>query len=328
MRRLIQELQAQEADGIIVDLRGNGGGSLIEATTLTGLFIESGPIVQVRDSYGRIQVNRDPDPEIAYTGPLAVLVDRDSASASEIFAGAIQDYQRGLIIGETTFGKGTVQNLVNLDNYSRDDKIRFGQLKMTIAQFFRIDGESTQHKGVVPDITFPFTFNIEKHGERSYDNALPWDSVSAIAFDIYHPVQNPDLLKSLQEKHQNRINTDPGFTYLTNRAKQQFENAGLEEISLVEKDRKVEREQRNNDELTRRNILREAFGLDALESLDALEDLVNSGEENEESKIPDILLNETANILTDFIVLEKQPRHADKNRGANKPQLSLNTQNN
>ena len=319
VRRLINELRQQQVDGVVVDLRGNGGGSLIEATTLTGLFIESGPIVQVRDSYGRIQVNQDPDPDIAYQGPLAVLVDRDSASASEIFAGAIQDYQRGLVIGETTFGKGTVQNLVNLDNYSRDENIRLGQLKMTIAQFFRIDGDSTQHKGVVPDIIFPFAFNHEKQGERSYDNALPWTRIESADYAIYQQYQSQDLLNSLQQKHQVRIKTDPGFTYLIERAERQFDNLKQQEISLMESERKAERQRREQEELARRNVLRRNFDLQPLVSLDAIAD-------EDEDKIPDILLNEAANILTDFIVLDKHPRHADQNPNPLKPQISFNLQ--
>ncbi len=155
VRKIIADLSEQGIDGLIVDLRGNGGGSLNEATELTGLFIDTGPVVQVRDSQGRLVVEKDSDPGVAYAGPLLVLVDRNSASASEIFAGAIQDYRRGLLVGEPTFGKGTVQNLVDLDRRDPSMKGKLGQLKMTIAQFFRVNGSSTQHRGVEPDIVLP-----------------------------------------------------------------------------------------------------------------------------------------------------------------------------
>ena len=140
--------------GIVIDLRQNGGGSLTEATELTGLFIPSGPVVQVKDSSGEVEIEKDPDPETVYAGPLAVLVDRNSASASEIFAGAIQDYHRGIIIGEPTFGKGTVQTLVDLGRFVREGGDKLGRLRLTMAQFFRVNGGSTQFRGVVPDIIY------------------------------------------------------------------------------------------------------------------------------------------------------------------------------
>ncbi|MCU7809625.1 MAG: PDZ domain-containing protein, partial [Candidatus Thiodiazotropha sp. (ex Notomyrtea botanica)] len=155
VRNLLVDLNKQGVDGIVIDLRENGGGSLSEATELTGLFIETGPVVQIKDAFGKVEIERDPDTEIAYSGPMAVLVDRDSASASEIFAGAIQDYKRGIVIGEPTFGKGTVQTLVDLGRFVPGRKQDLGRLRLTMAQFFRINGGSTQHRGVVPDILFP-----------------------------------------------------------------------------------------------------------------------------------------------------------------------------
>ena len=155
VRRLLAGLKEKTLDGLLIDLRGNGGGSLLEALELTGLFIESGPIIQTRDYAGKIEINSDPDPDIAYGGPLAVLVNRNSASASEIFAGAIQDYRRGIIIGEPTFGKGTVQNIIDLNHFTDSSHEDHGRLKATIAQFFRISGGSNQHRGVIPDIIFP-----------------------------------------------------------------------------------------------------------------------------------------------------------------------------
>jgi len=185
VRALIAGLKEQGVDGIVMDLRNNGGGSLAEATDLTGLFIDKGPVVQVRDSSGKIDVEADADRGSAWEGPLVVLVNRHSASASEIFAAAIQDYGRGVVIGEPTFGKGTVQNLINLDRYGEGDDPKFGQLKLTIAQFFRVNGGSTQHRGVIPDIIFPTAALEDKYGESSLENALPWTSITPARYKVY-----------------------------------------------------------------------------------------------------------------------------------------------
>ncbi len=170
---------------MVLDLRNNGGGSLDEAIQLTGLFIEQGPVVQVRESGGRVTVNGDRDDKVTWDGPLAVLINRGSASASEIFAGAIQDYGRGLVIGETSFGKGTVQNIVDLDRWPANESRRFGQVKLTIAQFFRISGSSTQHKGVLPDIAFPASVGATEFGESTYENALPWTRIASLQHTQY-----------------------------------------------------------------------------------------------------------------------------------------------
>jgi len=205
-RRLINELVEEGIDGLVIDLRGNGGGALIEATTMTGLFIDEGPVVQVRDSQGRVTMERDREPGMAWDGPLSVLVDRRSASASEIFAAAIQDYGRGVIIGETTFGKGTVQNLIDLDEFSRSDESRLGQIKLTMAQFYRINGGSTQRRGVEPDIMLPTAGDPEESGESALDNALPWGEISPTEFS---PVARLDGLVDLaRERHQARLQSD------------------------------------------------------------------------------------------------------------------------
>jgi len=177
--KLLADLKKQNVEGVLIDLRNNGGGSLDEATTLTGLFIDKGPVVQVRSANGRIDEHEDRSGGMAWSGPFAVLVNRNSASASEIFAAAIQDYGRGLILGEPTFGKGTVQNLLDLDQMYGNEKPTYGELKMTIQQFFRVNGGSTQLRGVTPDIQFPVTGDFAQNGEQSYDNALPWTSISA-----------------------------------------------------------------------------------------------------------------------------------------------------
>lgn len=183
---LIKELQHQ-VDGLVIDLRNNGGGSLPEAVSLTGLFIKKGPVVQIRDSDGKTKSNDDDDSSIAYDGPLAVLVNRYSASASEIFAGAIKDYGRGVVVGEPTYGKGTVQTLIDLDRYVREDNLKIGQLKLTMAQFFRVNGDSTQHRGVLPDIRFPTAEDDADQGERALENALPWANIRPAKFTPHKP---------------------------------------------------------------------------------------------------------------------------------------------
>ncbi|MEM7255147.1 MAG: carboxy terminal-processing peptidase [Pseudomonadota bacterium] len=282
VRRLIGELRAEGVDGIMIDLRGNSGGSLVEATDLTGIFIDTGPVVQIRDSAGRIQVNADDDAGVAYDGPLAVLVDRRSASASEIFAGAIQDYRRGLIIGEPTFGKGTVQNLFDLDRRGG-----LGQLKVTIAQFFRVSGEGTQHRGVVPDIVFPTAEMLDDEGERSLDNALPWAQVDATKFS---PVQtSPYALNNLRDRHLARVKSNPAFGLLKDEAEERREARNLDSVSLREATRKQEYEERERERADRVKMIRELRGLPA----DGSEDNADEG--------PDFLLQEAGEVMRDYI---------------------------
>ncbi len=288
--KLVEELETETIDGLIIDLRGNGGGALTEATTLTGLFIEQGPIVQVKNAKGRIRIKHDSDPTIVYRGTLAVLVDGKSASASEIFAGAIQDYGRGIVIGEPTYGKGTVQNLVDLDQYARNKDEKLGQLKFTIAQFFRINGDSTQHRGVVPDILLPTTRDGAERGERSLENALPWQQVASTR---YRPFDQPDLstaLSRVRSLHQTRVADDPGFEFLLSNQTLDNEIAALEEVSLLESKRQVEREQRQSARDSLTADLRKAW------------DLSEDGKGSDGEFPGDIVLNETAQILTDTIL--------------------------
>ena len=210
--RLLEELKKDKIDSVIIDLRNNGGGSLSEAIELTGLFVGKGPVVQQRNSDGRISVERDKIGAPVWTGPVAVMINRGSASASEIFAAAIQDYGRGLVMGEPSFGKGTVQTLVSLDQMARNDKPKFGELKMTIAQFFRINGGTTQLRGVIPDIRFPTISDTERFGESSYDNALPWTQIPAAQ---YRPAGDiSGVLPLLQMRHESRIAKDADFRFL------------------------------------------------------------------------------------------------------------------
>jgi carboxyl-terminal processing protease len=204
VKKLITELQTKKVDGIMIDLRYNGGGSLQEAIELTGLFIPKGPVVQVRNTDQSIDIMEDEDGgNVFYDGPLAVLTNRYSASASEIFSGAIQDYKRGIVLGENTFGKGTVQNLIDIGRYMRQNDVELGQIKMTLAKFYRVTGSSTQIVGVAPDIAFPTPFQDEPFGEGSRPNALPWDEILGSQFVPTNTISKDQIAKlnSVYKKH-------------------------------------------------------------------------------------------------------------------------------
>ena len=210
VKHILDDLKKQKVDSVLIDLRGNGGGSLAEAIELTGLFIDQGPVVQQRNAGGKITVENDTKAGVAWSGPVGVLINQDSASASEIFAAAIQYYGRGLILGEPSFGKGTVQTVLNLGNVARNEQQLFGDVKMTVAQFFRINGGTTQLQGVTPDIRFPTTaVDGENRGESSFDNALPWVQITAAE---YSPAGNlRDIVPVLQLRHESRIKSDEDF---------------------------------------------------------------------------------------------------------------------
>ncbi len=301
VRKIINDLERQGVTGLVVDLRGNGGGSLNEATELTGLFIDAGPVVQVRDSQGRIQVERDMNRGVAYRGPMLVLVDRNSASASEIFAGAIQDYRRGIVIGEPTFGKGTVQNLVDLNRFDQSMDGKLGQLKATIAQFFRIEGGSTQHRGVLPDIILPTIISIKDHGERSLDNALPWDSIEPARFKpVNFPVTRMDMVRS---QHEKRILADPAFQAVLATERAIKEAREKKELSLVEDQRRQEHRTARIEQRERENQIRLARGLEPLPD-DPGEDESEDDEavdESEDDDDFDVVLSEAGRILRDWI---------------------------
>jgi len=292
VRNLIKDLQKEKVAGIIIDLRSNGGGALVEATQLTGLFIDKGPVVQERSYQNEISVRGDPDAGILYEGPLAVLVNRSSASASEIFAAAIQDYGRGIIIGEQTFGKGTVQVIQSLDRREQVKSAGMGQLKFTYSKFYRINGESTQHKGVIPDIAYPSAFSGDDYGESSQPNALPWDTISPVD---YLPVANIDkFVPLLKEAHKNRIATDKEFIYLVEDINEYLENQDTKSVSLNLEKRKQKRNLREDKLLGRENKRRLAKGLEAVVSIDDIKD---------DEDQPDPRLEETAEILQDYIQL-------------------------
>lgn len=296
VKRLIGELEEQGIDGLVIDLRGNGGGHLTEATALSGLFIDNGPVVQLRNANGRISRLDDPDPRdsVAYNGPLAVLVDRFSASASEIFAAAIQDYARGIIVGQQTFGKGTVQNLYSLDQYlrSEDDK-GFGQLTLTIGKYYRVTGESTQHRGVDPDISLPSGIDAELVGESVRDSALPWDTVQTTRFRAGKPLDS--TIQSLTASHTERAKDDPNFQYQVGLIHAAEEMRSQKTISLNIDVRRAVRAEDLEKRLKRENDRRIALHLDPVESLDDIED----------SELPDVLLDQAAGIVTDLATIRE-----------------------
>ncbi|WP_234422218.1 carboxy terminal-processing peptidase [Sedimenticola thiotaurini] len=296
VRKLIRELEQEGVDGIVIDLRENGGGSLVEATELTGLFIPSGPVVQVKNASGDLDVETDPDPEQVYTGPLAVLVDRHSASASEIFAGAIQDYRRGIIIGEPTFGKGTVQTLVDLGRFVRYGEKNLGRLRLTMAQFFRVNGGSTQFKGVVPDIEYPSAVQSDDLGERSLDNSLPWAKIKPVNYQV----EGLGSLEPYRRMHQLRIKDDPGFIYLSQLEAMRKEVKAQDTVSLLERDREIEWNQREERRKAEKNRFLMAIGRDP-EPEDAAEDSHAEPIDDEDDPVSRIMLNEAAHILADYI---------------------------
>jgi carboxyl-terminal processing protease len=296
VKRLIGELEEQGIDGLVIDLRNNGGGHLTEATALSGLFIDNGPVVQLRNSNGRISRLDDPDPvpRVAYNGPLAVLVNRYSASASEIFAAAIQDYERGVIIGQQTFGKGTVQNLYSLDQYvRRPDDEGLGQLTLTIGKYYRVTGESTQHRGVDPDIKLPSAIDATEVGESVRESALPWDTIRTTEFRAGEPLD--PTISSLAANHISRTKDDPDFQYLVDGIREIEEARARKTVSLNIDARKSEREENLARRLERENARRAALQLEPLATIEELEAL----------EAPDIHLDEAAAIVTDMAVMRE-----------------------
>ncbi|SER01138.1 carboxyl-terminal processing protease [Amphritea atlantica] len=291
--RLIKELTDEGIDGLIIDLRNNGGGSLLEANELVGLFISRGPTVQIRDPQGRVNIQGDADPKVAYSGPMAVLVNRLSASASEIFAGAIQDYQRGLIVGSQTFGKGTVQTLSPLHH---------GQIKLTHAKFYRISGESTQHKGVIPDVTLPTLYDTDEIGESSLEGALPWDMVHEVPHQRY--VNFSTILPELNKRHIERTKFNPDFLYMNAQIKRMHENKKDKELSLNEATLKAERDKSEQWLLDQENQRRAAKKLPAIKALSELDDLLEKDSQGRTiSPEQEAILTETGNVLLDMIEL-------------------------
>lgn len=302
VRKLLKELNAEGIDDLIIDLRGNGGGSLSEVVSLTGLFIDTGPVVQINDSTGRTDILRDEDSGVLYNGPMAVLIDKGSASASEIFAGAIQDYQRGVIIGETTFGKGTVQTVLPLEAYTRKtfDK-PLGQIKITSAQFFRINGESTQHKGVIPDLAWNLPEVEGDFGERAYKNALPWRRIPVATHKDFNKPFSPAVLQQAKQKSLARTAKNAKYQTTVERLKLLVDAGNEKTVSLNLAKRKEKRALFNKKLLALENKLQAEKGLPAYKTIKEMRDAQEKQNDDIFTKKPaDVFLNEAAHILTDL----------------------------
>jgi carboxyl-terminal processing protease len=318
--RLLDELKKAKVDSVLIDLRNNGGGSLKEAVELTGLFIDKGPVVQQRDARGRISVERDTKAGVAWDGPLGVMINRASASASEIFAAAIQDYGRGLVIGEPSFGKGTVQTMVNLDEVAKNSKQTFGELKLTVAQFFRINGGTNQLRGVKPDILLPAIADAESFGESSYENALPWIQIRAVDYAPAGDLKS--LLPALLQRHEVRVSKDKEFRFLQEDIAELNVQRKRNLVSLNEAERRKERDAqearlasrearddagkgvRARGEKESVPAKNKAFRDDGLQAWER--DLTNElAAEKVDKAGKDVLLNEAAQILADGADLQK-----------------------
>ncbi|MGP4844885.1 carboxy terminal-processing peptidase [Marinobacter sp. 1Y8] len=296
VRKLLEKLKTDGMEGLVIDLRNNGGGALQEANDLVGLFIDEGPTVQIRNADNDVNVLTDDDPSVAYDGPLIILVNRMSASASEIFAGAIQDYGRGLVVGSQTFGKGTVQAVRPLNH---------GQLKITQSKFYRVSGGSTQHKGVIPDITIPTRINKDEIGEDALDDALPWDQIEAVPHQRYYDFST--IIDELRTRHDKRFEKSPDFQLLE------------EEIQLLDsqRDRKYvslnlkEREAYQNDLETRQlkiaNARRELKGDEPFKDWKAFEDFQEAEAiDPDKESSSDFIVREGGHIMTDMIELDSR----------------------
>jgi carboxyl-terminal processing protease len=313
VKLLIDSLKLQGVDGIVMDMRQNGGGSLLEAVDLTGLFIKTGPVVQVRNPNGEIEVDKDEDPSVAYSGPVAVLVDRFSASATEIFSGAMQDYGRAIIVGTQTYGKGSVQNAIDLDRVippSMLDRVAglvgkdkkavtattgsqsvFGQLNLTIAKFYRITGNSTQHKGVTPDIQFPSIIPLDKYGEDTEPSAMPFD---VIAKSDYTKVGDfSTVLPQLKKLHDQRMESSPNYKYMLEDIADIKKHEAEKSVTLNEQKLKEQRDADDKKAFEENNLRRVAMGLPALKK----------GQTRPRNEDLDFLKREAGQILTDYISL-------------------------
>lgn len=290
VRKLIDKLKGEGVEAIVMDLRADGGGNLQEAIGLTGLFIGTGPVVQVRQTGGQIEALDDTDNTVAWTGPLSVLIDRYSASASEIFGGAIQDYGRGLVIGQQSYGKGTVQNVYPLDRFAANKEPGFGQLTITTGKFYRITGESTQHRGVQPDIALPSAISVDDVGESTQESALPWDRIRPANFTRSNDFK--PILDSLVNAHNQRVTHDANYQYLLKNISAYDELRKEKSISLNLKTRQQEREQQDKARLDRENDRRTSLGEKTVPNLEALE--------KQKEEAPDALLSEAAEITADL----------------------------
>jgi carboxyl-terminal processing protease len=308
VQRLISELRKDGAEVVIMDLRANGGGYLPEAESLTGLFIDRGPVVQLRDTSGHIEVDDDPIPAIFYSGPLVVLVDRFSASASEIFAGAIQDYGRGLIIGQQTYGKGTVQNAHPLNYTIFGRKPELGQLNVTIGKYYRITGESTQDRGVTPDIALPSLIDANEVGESTRDRALPWDHIEPATFRVEGDLK--PVAAALEKLHTERTAGSADFKYLREDIAALEAMRSQKTLSLNLKTREAERKRLEGERLERENAWRAAHDVKPAKSLEEIKDDATAG----------ILLDEASQIAADLVTVSARRNAPTQARRSTDPQ--------
>ncbi|MDU0807786.1 carboxy terminal-processing peptidase [Aquirufa regiilacus] len=294
VRKFLNEFKQEGIDGLVIDLRNNGGGSLIEAVELTGLFIPKGPVVQRKQSDGKISQEVDRDPMQVYDGPMAIMINRFSASASEIFAAAIQDYKRGIIVGEQSYGKGTVQSVIDLDNYMANEKDPVGQLKITLEKFYRVNGSSTQHKGVSPDFALPSAFSAEEFGESSQPSALPWDMIPTTAYTPTNNIVAPTLAQ-LQAAFQARLKTKPDLIKL----KQDFERwKKIKEQNSISLN--MEKRKKELDEQKKKPDESQAI-MDALGATEESPADKDKKEKAADKHAKDAYLKETQQILSDWI---------------------------
>jgi carboxyl-terminal processing protease len=303
VQKLLQEFEAEGGiDGLVLDLRENGGGHLNEAISLVNLFVDRGPVVQVRETGGRVEVLQSDADDAVYRGPLTILVDRFSASASEIFAAAMQDYGRGIVIGQETYGKGTVQNLYPLDRYALGQDPGYGQLTVTIGMYYRVTGDTTQNRGVQPDVSLPSAIDTEEVGESSREAALPWNRIRPAQ---YRPEGTQgQVIVDLQRLHEQRIASDPDFQHLVAEVATIEKMRDLKSVSLNLEKRREERKTLTHGELMRENDRRAAVGEEALDDAEKIEDR------------PDVILGEAAQITADLVVVE--PRHLARAKAGSK----------
>ncbi|WP_286222381.1 carboxy terminal-processing peptidase [Marinobacter apostichopi] len=298
VRNLITELEQEDGvDGLVIDLRNNGGGALHEANDLVGLFIDKGPTVQIRNANNDVQILNDEDPSVSYDGPLVVLTNRMSASASEIFAGAIQDYGRGLVVGSQTFGKGTVQAVRPLNH---------GQLKITQSKFYRVSGGSTQHKGVIPDIEIPSRIDNDRIGENALDHALPWDQIEAVPHNRYFDFSG--IIDELRDRHEARFSDSPEFSLLQQEINFLKEQRNLDSVSLNFDTRKNQHDQIERTRLNIANARRELRGEEPFATLEDLEDWQDQQAaelDNTDDEL-DFVIREGGHIMADMLELDRQ----------------------
>ena len=306
VKKLLVKAEKQKADALIIDLRENGGGALTEAVALSGLFITNGPVVQVRDAYQRIRVHEDDDAEQQYKGPLLVMINRYSASASEIFAAAMQDYNRGIVIGQNTYGKGTVQQSRPLNFVYDLDQTPLGLLQYTIQKFYRINGGSTQLKGVAADINFPEIIDAKEYGEDKEDNALPWDKIPSATYkEVGNARKDVDVLN---QKHLERIAKDPEFVALNEDLKIRNERRDRKFLSLNYQARKAENDK---DDARRLKDINDRFKREGKKALNDIDDLPKDYE------APDFFLKEAEKMAADFVMLNSSAQ--DVGKEAQKP---------